>query len=151
MAGRVTFRSATTDDLPAVVALLRDDALGTTREAVDLAPYLDAFADIDADPRHRLLVGELDGEVVACAQVTVLPCLTHGGHRRAQIEGVRVASTHRGSGLGRQLIAAAVAWAEDEGCGVVQLTTDKARPDAIRFYESLGFTATHEGLKRPLA
>ena len=144
----VSFRPAVTADLGAIVALLRDDELGATREADELEPYARAFAEIDADARHLLLVGELDGEVVACAQVTVLPCLTHGGRRRGQIEGVRVAAALRGSGVGRGLLDAATAWAAREGCGVVQLTTDKARPDALRFYESLGFTATHEGLKR---
>ncbi|WP_421119252.1 GNAT family N-acetyltransferase [Aquihabitans daechungensis] len=146
----VAFRRARPADLTAIVALLRDDALGAGRESADLQPYASAFADIDGDPRHLLVVGELDGEVIACLQATVLPSLTHGGRRRAQIEGVRVHGAHRGAGVGRSLLAWTIDWAGEQGCGVMQLTTDKARPDALRFYESLGFAATHEGLKRTL-
>jgi GNAT superfamily N-acetyltransferase len=146
----VAFRRATSADLPVVVALLRDDDLGATRETTDLRPYRAAFAEIDGDPRHLLVVGDLDGEVIACLQATVLPCLTHGGRRRAQVEGVRVSDAHRGAGIGASLVAWTIAWARDHECGVIQLTTDKARPDALRFYESLGFTATHEGLKLTL-
>lgn len=144
------FRRATLEDLPVIVALLRDDALGAAREHGDLRPYQAAFAEIDADPRHLLVVGELDGDVVACLQATVLPCLTHGGRRRAQIEGVRVDVDHRGDGIGAALLTWAIAWARNQGCGVVQLTTDRSRPDARRFYESLGFVATHDGMKLPL-
>lgn len=145
-----SFRRATPEDLPAIVALLRDDALGATREHTDLRPYEAAFADIDADPRHLLVVGSLEGDVVACLQATVLPCLTHGGRRRAQVEGVRVDADRRGSGIGAALLRWTIAWARAEGCGVVQLTTDRSRPDARRFYESLGFVATHDGMKLPL-
>jgi len=146
----VRFRPAVQADLPAIVALLHDDALGATREHSELAPYEAAFAEIDADPNHLEVVGVIDDEVVACLQVTALACLTHGGRRRAQLEGVRVSAAHRGEGIGAALVRWAVDWARDQGCGVVQLTTDKARPDALRFYESLGFTATHEGCKLPL-
>ena len=146
----VEFRPATAADLPAVVSLLRNDLLGADREHEDLAPYRAAFAEIDADPNHALLVGVEGDAVVACLQVTALPCLTHGGRRRAQLEGVRVRSDRRGGGLGARLVDHAVGWARDRGCGVVQLTTDKARPEALRFYESLGFAATHEGLKLPI-
>lgn len=142
-----SFRAATTGDLPEIVALLQDDALGATREHAELAPYEAAFAEIDADLNHLVVVGTIDGEVVACLQVTAIPCLTHGGRRRAQIEGVRVGARHRGQGIGADLVRWAIGWGRDRGCGVVQLTTDKARPDALRFYESLGFTATHEGCK----
>ncbi|MGN6694732.1 MAG: GNAT family N-acetyltransferase [Aquihabitans sp.] len=143
----VRFRPATHGDLPAVVALLHDDALGATREHSELAPYEAAFTEIEAEANHTVVVG-LDGdEVVACLQATALPCLTHGGRRRAQIEGVRVASDHRGGGVGAALVGWAIDWARHQGCGVVQLTTDKERPDALRFYESLGFIATHEGCK----
>ena len=144
------FRRATADDLPAVVSLLGDDALGAAREHADLRPYQTAFAEIDADPRHLLVVGELDDEVVACLQATVLPCLTHGGRRRAQVEGVRVHAQRGGSGIGAALLTWTIAWARGQGCGVVQLTTDRSRPAARRFYESLGFVATHDGMKLPL-
>jgi GNAT superfamily N-acetyltransferase len=146
----VAFRPAVRADLAAIVALLRDDVLGAGREHPDLAPYEAAFADIDPDPRHVVVVGVVGSEVVACLQATVLPCLTHGGRRRAQFEGVRVRADHRGERIGASLVDWAVAWARAQGCGVVQLTTDKARPDALRFYESLGFVASHEGMKRIL-
>jgi len=143
----VTFRPATAADLAAVVALLADDDLGVERERADLAPYEAAFADIAADPRHLLLVGVDGAGVVACLQLTVLPCLTHGGRRRGQVEGVRVRADQRGRGVGRALLEAAVAWCRSQGCGVVQLTTDRRRPAALRFYEDLGFVASHVGLK----
>lgn len=145
-----SFRRAERSDLPAIVALLHDDALGASREHGELAAYDAAFTEIDEDPRHLLVVGDLDGEVVACLQATVLPCLTHGGRRRAQVEGVRVGAGHRGEGIGAALLGWTIDWAVEQGCGVIQLTTDHARPDARRFYESLGFTATHDGMKRPL-
>jgi GNAT superfamily N-acetyltransferase len=150
MAEDVTFRRAERADLAAIVALLTDDVLGAGRESDDRTAYEDAFADIDADPRHLLVVAESGGEVVACLQATVLPCLTHGGRRRAQFEGVRVAASTRGTGVGTALLAWCIAWARDQGCGVVQLTTDRRRPDARRFYEAAGFVATHDGLKLDL-
>lgn len=143
-------RSATPADLPAVVALLSDDDLGRTREAEALEPYAAAFAEIEADPSHDVLVVDRDGAIVACLQLTLLPCLTHGGRRRAQLEGVRVAASARRSGVGALLVGTAVDRARDAGCGVVQLTTDARRPDALRFYERLGFTATHHGCKMDL-
>jgi len=150
MDDRVELRRASREDLPAIVALLRDDALGAARESTDLEPYEAAFAEIDSDPRHLLVVGEVAGEVVACLQATLLPCLTHGGRRRAQFEGVRVRGGLRGRGVGGDLLAWCIAWAGDNGCGVVQLTTDTRRGDARRFYEAAGFVATHDGLKLEL-
>jgi len=146
----IQLRPAVVNDLPGIVALLHDDVLGADREHAELAPYETAFAEIDADPNHQVIVAVDGHDVIACLQVTALPCLTHGGRRRAQIEGVRVRSGRRGDGLGGQLVGHACDWAREQGCGVVQLTTDKARPDALRFYESLGFSPTHEGLKLPL-
>jgi len=153
-------RRATIKDVPAIVGLLVDDLLGSDRESsdrADLAPYLTAFAAIDADPAHLLLVVDDDGdhngdggEVVATLQLTFVPGLSRGGALRAQIEAVRVARSHRGSGLGAALVSWAVAEAERRGCALVQLTTDKQRGDAHRFYERLGFVATHEGFKRQL-
>lgn len=143
-------RRATRADLASIVALLAADDLGAERESPDLGRYEHAFTEIDADPRHLLVVGEVDGAVVACLQATVLPCLTHGGRSRAQFEGVRVASGLRGQGVGHALLAWSIDWARRQGCGVVQLTSDKRRPGAIAFYEQLGFVATHQGLKLSL-
>jgi GNAT superfamily N-acetyltransferase len=149
----VIFRPANRADVPAIVALLADDPLGgareTVAEAVDAA-YWRAFDAIDADPRNTLVVADAGGEVVATMQLTFIASLTHRGGERAQIEGVRVSAGHRGGGLGRRMITWAVDEARARGCRLVQLTTDKRRPEAHRFYESLGFAATHEGMKLPL-
>jgi GNAT superfamily N-acetyltransferase len=145
----VIFRSAIETDLPAIVALLADDVIGAGREGESDA-YLTAFRAVDADPRNELVVAEVGGEVAGTLQLTYIPGISRMGTERAQIEAVRVAAAYRGHGLGRQLIAWAVDQARERGCGLVQLTSDKRRTDAIRFYESLGFEPTHEGLKLPL-
>lgn len=146
----VTFRTATETDLPAIVALLADDMIGAGREDATSDAYLTAFHEVSADPRNRLVVADIGGEVAGTLQLTYIPGLSRMGAERAQIEAVRVAAAHRSRGLGRQMIAWAVAQAKARGCGLVQLTSDKRRADAIRFYESLGFEATHEGLKLTL-
>jgi GNAT superfamily N-acetyltransferase len=145
----VIFRSATEDDVPAIVALLADDAIGAGREG-DVDAYWAGFAAIEADPRNHLVVADIDGEVAGTLQLTFIPGLSRMGTERAQIEAVRVSGAHRGRGLGHQMIEWAIGEARRRGCGLVQLTSDKRRGDAIRFYESLGFTATHEGMKLPL-
>lgn len=152
MEGRdFTFRAATKEDLPAIVALLADDPLGARREAATSPlpeSYFAAFAAIDRDPHNELVVVESAGHaVVGVHQMTFIPCITYRGGWRALIEGVRIAADFRSGGLGRRLFAWAIERARDRGCHLVQLTSDKARPDAIRFYESLGFAATHEGMK----
>nr|WP_246407509.1 GNAT family N-acetyltransferase [Modestobacter versicolor] len=139
--------------MPAVVALYADDELGATREQVEdplPAEYLRAFAAIRDDPRHRLVVAEVEGEVVGTLQLSFVPHLVRRGGERAQVEAVRVAAGQRGSGLGRRLLEWAVDQARERGCVLVQLTTDATRADARRFYASLGFTASHVGMKLPL-
>ena len=149
----LTISPAEAANLPAIVRLLADDPLGATRERVaDPLPacYTDAFAAIDADPRNELIVALRGGAVVGCLQLTFIPGLSRQGAERAQIESARVASSERGQGLGRVLIEWAIERARTRGCALVQLTTDKSRPDALRFYESLGFVASHEGMKLAL-
>lgn len=146
----VTFRPATRDDLPTLVAMLADDPLGAQRERFETplpSAYRDAFAAIDADPHNTLIVAERDGRIVGMLQLTRIPYLTYQGGWRALVEGVRVAKTARGQGIGQALLEHAIARAEAHGCHLVQLTTDKRRADALRFYERLGFEATHAGLK----
>lgn len=153
MDATITFREARRDDVGAVVALLADDALGATREiggAEPAAVYVAAFDAIDADMNNTLLVGERGGEVIACVQVTLSASLTRSGATRATLEGVRVRGDLRGSGAGEALVREAIALARERGASIVQLTSDKRRPDAIRFYERLGFEASHEGLKLSL-
>ena len=147
----IEIRRATEDDVPAIVTLLADDELGMTRESPDdLVPYLEAFAAIDADHSEFLAVAVRAGEVIGTLQLSMLPGLSRKGALRAQIEGVRVAAATRNSGLGQILIRWAIDEARSRGCVLVQLTSDKARTDAHRFYERLGFMATHEGYKLSL-
>lgn len=144
------FRRATADDLPAIVALLVDDVLGAAREAPGDPAYAAAFAAIEADPNQLLAVAEQDGRLLGCLQLTFLPGLSHRGAWRGQVESVRVAADQRGTGLGRRFLEWAIAQCRARGCRMVQLTTDKSRADARRFYESLGFIASHEGMKLAL-
>ena len=140
-------------DLPALIALLADDQLGAAREELrDPLPqsYHDAFAAITNDPRQTLIVGEKAGTIVACLQLTLIPGLSHKGAWRAQIESVRVSAAHRGSGIGYALMRYALDLARQQGCRTAQLTTDKTRTDAHRFYSRLGFVASHEGMKLKL-
>jgi GNAT superfamily N-acetyltransferase len=146
----VIFRDARRAEVPPIVALLADDVLGAGREAEADQAYWAAFDDIAADPRNRLIVAEADGQLAGTLQLTFLPGLSRHATLRAQIEGVRVAAPWRGQGLGRTMIEWAVAEARRNGCGLVQLTSDKRRPGAIRFYRSLGFEPSHEGFKLPL-
>ncbi|KZS56641.1 ribosomal protein S18 acetylase RimI-like enzyme [Rhizobium sp. BK226] len=148
------FRLARQSDLAAIVRLLADDDLGGAREIVTDpvdARYLSAFAAIEADANQLLAVAtDAADRVVGCLQLSFLPGLSRTGMWRGQIESVRVASDLRGSGLGSEFIAWAIAQCVERGCGLVQLTSDKTRADSIRFYEKLGFLASHEGLKRSL-
>ncbi|WP_284978870.1 GNAT family N-acetyltransferase [Arthrobacter sp. fls2-241-R2A-200] len=149
--GIFSLRRAVRADLPRILQLLADDQLGAARENVDdLEPYERAFEAIDADPAHILIVGELGGQVVATFQLSYLPGLSRGGSWRAQIEAVRVAEALRGRGAGALMIGWAVDQARQRGCTLVQLTTDKSRVGAHRFYERLGFEASHEGMKLTL-
>ncbi|TVU60087.1 GNAT family N-acetyltransferase [Paenarthrobacter nitroguajacolicus] len=149
--GTFTLRRARKDDLPRILALLADDQLGATRESADdLAPYEYAFDAIDGDPAHLLVVGELDGDVVATFQLSYLPGLSRRGSWRAQIEAVRVSEVLRGQGVGALMIEWAIEQARERGCSLVQLTTDKSRVAAHRFYARLGFVASHEGMKLKL-
>ncbi len=146
-----TVRRATAEDLPEIVAMLADDPLGATRESPDdPAPYREAFARIDADPNQHLVVAERDGRTVGTLQLTVIPGLSRRGASRALIEAVRIHADARGLGLGTQLITWAIDEAGRQGCALVQLTSDATRVEAHRFYERLGFEASHLGFKKPL-
>ncbi|HEX8390899.1 MAG TPA: GNAT family N-acetyltransferase [Longimicrobium sp.] len=143
-------RRATAADLPAIVAMLADDPLGRTREdlSIPLDPrYTAAFHAIDADPNQLLAVVERGGDVVGTLQLTFLPGLSHRGGWRGLVEAVRIAEAERGVGLGATLMQWAIEKCRERGCRMVQLTTDKSRTDAHRFYERLGFRASHEGMK----
>jgi len=141
-------RPATEDDIGAIVNLLADDPLGSKRETTDdLAPYNAAYACIAADPGQHLVVAERAGRIVGTLQLTVIPGLSRRGATRSIIEGVRVASTERGSGLGTTLLEWAVRQSRRLGVDLVQLTSDATRTDAHRFYERLGFVQSHVGFK----
>ncbi|MEW9528638.1 GNAT family N-acetyltransferase [Microbispora sp. NPDC049125] len=145
----LSFRTARRADVPVIVALMVDDPVTAAREApAGPAPDYDAaFTAVDADPRNELIVVESGGEIVGTMQLTYIPGLSRRGAERAQIEAVRVAVPYRNRGIGRAMMTWAVERARERGCGLVQLTSDKARTDAHRFYSSLGFTASHEGFK----
>ncbi len=137
-----------------IVRLLADDPLGAKREFLSTplpASYFQAFEAIERDPNNELTVADIQGEVVGVMQITFIPYLTYQGGWRALIEGVRVKASMRSGGLGGQFFGWAIERARHRNCHLVQLTSDKARADAIRFYESLGFIATHEGFKLNLS
>lgn len=146
-------REATEHDVASIVALLADDELGRHREDASTPlpqEYGAAYDAIASDPNNLLVVAEDAGEVVGTLQLTFIPYLTFRGGWRAQVEAVRTAASRRGSGIGRQLLEWAIEQAEQRDCHVIQLTTNAVRDDALRFYESLGFEATHRGMKRYL-
>ncbi|MGW1288418.1 GNAT family N-acetyltransferase [Streptomyces sp. NPDC002586] len=146
--GDLEIRRMTADDLPAVVAMLADDPLGARRESTDdMTPYRAALERLDADPNQHLVVAVREGRVIGTLQLTIIAGLSHKGTTRALIEAVRVHADERGSGLGSRLIEWAIDTSQQVGCRMVQLTSDKSRTDAHRFYERLGFSATHEGFK----
>jgi len=134
--------------------MLADDMLGAQREDPSsplAASYYAAFDAIDGDGNNELIVGEFEGRAVAVLQLTYIPNISRRGSWRGLVEGVRVDASLRSSGVGRALIAWAIERARERGCSLVQLTSDKRRHDAIRFYESLGFVASHEGMKLDLS
>ncbi|WP_461535150.1 GNAT family N-acetyltransferase [Spongorhabdus nitratireducens] len=146
----LNYRSATINDLENLISMLANDPLGSQREDSTRPlnqAYISAFEAIENDPNNQLLVAEQGGQLAGMLQLTFIPYLTHTGSWRCLIEGVRVHEAFRGRGLGEQMFRHAITLAREKGCNVVQLTSDKQRPDAIRFYEKLGFKATHEGFK----
>ncbi|MEU8958907.1 GNAT family N-acetyltransferase [Streptomyces sp. NPDC048518] len=149
--GDLEIRPATAADLPAIVGMLADDPLGAARESPDdLAPYVTAFELLAADPNQHLVVAEREGRVVGTLQLTIIPGLSRKGATRSIIEGVRIHAEERGSGLGTRFIEWAVEESRRHNCQLVQLTSDASRTDAHRFYERLGFSASHVGFKLQL-
>lgn len=148
---KLSYRRATRVDLPALIALLADDILGASRELPQADErYQKVFAEIDADPNQFLCVVEDEQEIVGTLQLTFIPGLARGGAKRGQIEAVRVAGARRSEGIGEAMFAWAIEECRSRGCSLIQLTTDKARPDAHRFYERLGFEPSHIGYKLQL-
>lgn len=147
---KIDFRMATIQDLESIVKMLADDSLGNQRE-LDEQPlpnsYFQAFQAITADPNNELVVACIGNEIIGVQQITFTPYLTYQGGWRATIEGVRTSPSERGKGVGTKLIQWAIDRSKERGCHLVQLTTDKKRGDALRFYEHLGFVPSHEGLK----
>jgi ribosomal protein S18 acetylase RimI-like enzyme len=149
----LSFRTATANDLPTIIAMITDDQLGQARDDASLPldqRYLDAFAAIERDQNQQLAVAEQDGAIIGCMQITFIPGLSRRGAWRGQIESVRVARAKRGGGIGSAMFQWAIAECRRRGCSLVQLYTDKSRKDAHRFYERLGFKASHEGMKLSL-
>ena len=142
------FRDAVGQDIEEIVALLTDDFLGQGRETDGYEQYLKAFKAIEQSPDNRLIVLDIDDEVCGCMQLTIIPCMTHGGTKRAMVEGIRIKRSVRNQGWGGKMLEYAKTEAKKAGCGLLQLTTDKRRPEALRFYKRLGFVDSHEGLKK---
>ena len=146
----LTHRKARINDLRAIITLLLEDELGQTREhlAVTLDQcYVDAFHRIDSDPNQYLMLVEIGNEIVATSHLTIMPSLTFIGSTRMQIEAVRVAGKNRGQKIGEWMMHAAIEYGRSKGASIIQLTTNKKRPRAKKFYERLGFEASHEGMK----
>jgi len=150
MSADPVLRPARRGDLPAIQAMLADDILGRDREGGADEAVAAAFEEIERDPKSTFWVVERAGRVVGCAQLTCIPGLASRGTKRGLVESVRIASELRGKGLGRWLMGELIAKAREAGCGIVQLTSDKRRADAHRFYEGLGFARSHEGFKLKL-
>jgi len=145
----VIFREATEADLGAIIGLMTDDPLGATRESGEgsVGTYANAFAEIVPDPNNMVIVVEDDSAIVGTFQITFIANLSFEGGRRALIEAVRIADSHQGRGLGRQMMEHGVAMARERGCKIVQLTSNRQREGAIAFYEKIGFEPTHVGFK----
>ncbi|WP_132326089.1 GNAT family N-acetyltransferase [Pseudobacteriovorax antillogorgiicola] len=146
----IDFRKAKVEDLPALVGMLADDPLGQEREDASL-PLVDSyrkiFQEIDKDPNQELIVASLEDRVIGMMQLSFIPYLTYRGSWRCLVEGVRIHRDYRGQHLGSQFFDWVIDRARERSCHMIQLTSDKQRPDAIRFYEKLGFKGTHEGMK----
>lgn len=147
---QIKFRQAKREDLPEIVRMLADDFLGATRERYENPlpeSYLKAFEEIDADKNNELIVAEDDGEIIGTLQITFTPSISFQGGKRATVESVRVDEKYRGQGIGKELMLWAINRAKEENCFAMQLTTNADRTDAHRFYENLGFTKSHLGMK----
>ena len=147
---QISFRTAKNEDLLSIVRMLADDFLGQQRERYeDPLPesYINAFREIDADPNNELIVAELDGEVVGTLQLTYTPSISFQGGKRCTVESVRVDEKYRGQGIGHEMMLWAIERAKRKRCISMQLTTNNDRVDAHRFYESLGFSKSHIGMK----
>lgn len=147
---KVSFRLAKRTDVPTIVHMLAEDELGTQRERFETPlpnSYWDAFEAIEVDPNQELIVAELDGKVIGTLQLMYLPSLSYQGGTRAQVESVRILQRLRGQGIGAEMMEWAIERARQRGCHLMQLTSHKSRADAHRFYEKLGFTKSHIGMK----
>ncbi|MFY0631759.1 MAG: GNAT family N-acetyltransferase [Flavobacteriaceae bacterium] len=145
------FRKATRKDLSKIVAMIADDELGKARENFQTplpSEYLDAFEKISTDKNQELVVVENEGsEIIGTLQLSFIQYLTYQGGIRAQIEAVRIRKDKRGLGIGKTMFEWAIRKAKERNAHLLQLTTDKKRPEAIKFYENLGFKKSHEGMK----
>jgi GNAT superfamily N-acetyltransferase len=145
------FRKATIEDIPFIVDMLANDKLGRTRESYQdtlSENYSTAFQNISEDSNQELIVVEdFDKSIIGTLQLSFIQYLTYQGGIRAQVEAVRVREDKRGNGLGKKLFKWAIHRASEKGAHLLQLTTDKRRPEAINFYEKLGFSSSHEGMK----
>lgn len=146
----LTFRTATVEDLAAIIALLADDELAENREQVSSGNYAEAFAAMEAEHYNRMLLAESEGHIVGALQLVFVPGLSRKGTKRAIVESVRVAADQRGQSVGTALMKEAIRLAREGGCGMVQLDSDTRRSRAHLFYRRLGFVQSHFGFKKSL-
>lgn len=148
MSAEILVREAHREDLEQIVSLLKDDEIACQRESSqENLLYRKAFSEIENDDNNYIFVAELDRKVCACFQLTLIRCLTYSGGKRLLVEGVRVSKNHRGAGLGKRIFEWIKGYAIENGCHMVQLTTDRKRPEALKFYESVGYVNSHNGMK----
>lgn len=150
MSTHLKFKEAKKEDLEILVSMLADDDLGASREDITTplqVDYINAFEAIDKDANNELVVAIYEQKIVGMLQLTYIPYLTHKGSWRCLVEGVRVANRYRGKGFGAKMFAWAIERAKEKKCSMIQLTSNKHRTQALKFYESLGFEASHEGFK----
>ena len=147
---KLSYRKAKESDLPQLIKMLADDQLGASREDSSAPPnsaYIKAFKNINSDPNNKLIVVEINNMIIGMLQITYIPYLSHKGAWRCLIEAVRIHKNYRSQGFGSEVFKWAIEQAKNKKCHIVQLTSNKERSSAIRFYKALGFSATHEGFK----
>lgn len=149
----LSFRPASAEDVDFIVSLIVTDFVGplpATMKPVGDDSYRRAYEAVAADPNQELVIATLDGERIGCLQLTFIPGLGLTGAWRGLVENVHIVPEQRSQGFGSRMMDYAIARCRERGCYVVQLTSNKARVDAHRFYRRLGFAQSHEGFKLAL-
>jgi GNAT superfamily N-acetyltransferase len=151
--GEIAIRPARREDVARIAALIMHGSATETMTPAEIAAeafhpdYMRAFDEVEASPANHLFVAERAGIVLGTFQITLIPGIAARGRKRAKLESVHVAPESRGLGVGALMVAAALGFAKEHGAGLVELSSNKNRIDAHRFYRNLGFDQSHEGFK----